>query len=212
LSEPGSLGSLLLTSCIAGMRSSFMRRGLGSGGIRTRSLTVVGALSIPARRLHHRPALAPAQPLLSADAGGVAALQSRGSDADRDGRDGALARALAAGAELLAPVHRAADRSPGLSRLVRRPRQMWSFPASFMAEFRQPRDVLAAQPAVLADGQRRLARYVEAISVPWRDRVRLRAPVRIEADGCETELRRGGDRDSLRPGAGAARRPEGGRA
>ncbi len=62
---------------------------------------------------------------------------------------------------------------------------------------RQPRHVQPARPAALADDQRRLARYVEAISGPWRDRVRLRAPVRrierlpdgvrIEAEGCESE-------------------------
>ena len=45
----------------------------------------------------------------------------------------------------------------------------------------------------VAGGSRR---YVEAISAPWRDRIRLRTPVRriqrlpggaVEADGCETE-------------------------
>jgi predicted NAD/FAD-binding protein len=78
------------------------------------------------------------------------------------------------------------------------PRQMWSFPASFMAEFFYNHGMysLRGRPSwrTVRGGSRR---YVEAISAPWRERVRLRAPVRriarlpggvrIEADGCESE-------------------------
>ncbi|MBA3866288.1 MAG: FAD-dependent oxidoreductase [Solirubrobacterales bacterium] len=78
------------------------------------------------------------------------------------------------------------------------PEQMWSFPASFMAEFFENHGMfsLRDRPAwrTVAGGS---ASYVEAISAPWRERVRLSAPVRrierhadgvrIEADGCESE-------------------------
>jgi len=79
------------------------------------------------------------------------------------------------------------------------PEQMWSFPASFMAEFFENHGMFSLRDRpcwrTVTGGS---ARYVEAISAPWRDRVRLRAPVRrierlagggvrIEADGCESE-------------------------
>jgi predicted NAD/FAD-binding protein len=78
------------------------------------------------------------------------------------------------------------------------PQQMWSFPASFMAEFFDNHGMysLRRRPMwrSISGGSER---YVEAIAAPWRDRVRLRAPVRrierlpgsvvIEADGCERE-------------------------
>ncbi len=78
------------------------------------------------------------------------------------------------------------------------PEQMWSFPASFMAEFFANHGMysLLNRPRwrTVRGGSRS---YVEAIAAPWRDRVRLRAPVRrierlpgavrIEASGCETE-------------------------
>jgi uncharacterized protein len=78
------------------------------------------------------------------------------------------------------------------------PKQMWSFPASFMAEFFDNHGMFSLRDRprwrTVAGGS---VRYVEAISAPWRDRVRLRAPVRrierladrvrIEADGCESE-------------------------
>src|SRR5215218_7105453 len=78
------------------------------------------------------------------------------------------------------------------------PEQMWSFPASFMAEFFENHGMynLRDRPKwrTVSGGSRS---YVEAIAAPWRDRVRLRAPVRrverlldgvrVEADGCESE-------------------------
>jgi predicted NAD/FAD-binding protein len=79
------------------------------------------------------------------------------------------------------------------------PEQMWSFPASFMAEFFENHGMYSLRDRprwrTVSGGSRS---YVEAITAPWRDRVRLRAPVRriqrlpdgvrIEADGCETEV------------------------
>jgi predicted NAD/FAD-binding protein len=59
------------------------------------------------------------------------------------------------------------------------PEQMWSFPASFMAEFFENHGMysLRNRPAwrTVRGGS---ASYVEAISAPWRERVRLNAPVR----------------------------------
>jgi uncharacterized protein len=79
------------------------------------------------------------------------------------------------------------------------PEQMWSFPASFMAEFFENHGMYSLRDRprwrTVSGGSRS---YVEAIVAPWRDRVRLRAPVRriqrlpdgvrIEAEGCETEV------------------------
>jgi uncharacterized protein len=78
------------------------------------------------------------------------------------------------------------------------PEQMWSFPASFMAEFFDNHGMYSLRDRprwrTVSGGSRS---YVEAISAPWRDRVRLAAPVRrierladgvwIEAEGCESE-------------------------
>jgi len=78
------------------------------------------------------------------------------------------------------------------------PEQMWSFPASFMAEFFDNHGMFSLRDRprwrTVAGGSRS---YVEAITAPWRDRIRLRAPVRsierlaegvrIAADGCESE-------------------------
>jgi uncharacterized protein len=78
------------------------------------------------------------------------------------------------------------------------PEQMWSFPASFMAEFFDNHGMYSLRDRprwrTVAGGSRS---YVEAISAPWRDRLRLSAPVRrierlpdgvrIEAEGCESE-------------------------
>jgi uncharacterized protein len=78
------------------------------------------------------------------------------------------------------------------------PEQMWEFPASFMAEFFDNHGMFSLRDRphwrTVSGGS---TRYVEAIARPWRDRVRLRAPVqrierlpdcvRIEAEGCESE-------------------------
>jgi predicted NAD/FAD-binding protein len=78
------------------------------------------------------------------------------------------------------------------------PEQMWSFPASFMAEFFENHGMYSLRDRpkwrTVSGGS---CSYVEAIVAPWRDRVRLRAPVRrierledgvrIEAEGCESE-------------------------
>jgi uncharacterized protein len=78
------------------------------------------------------------------------------------------------------------------------PEQMWSFPASFMAEFFDNHGMYSLRDRprwrTVRGGSRS---YVEAISAPWRDRVRLAAAVRrierlpdgvrIEAEGCESE-------------------------
>jgi len=78
------------------------------------------------------------------------------------------------------------------------PEQMWDFPASFMAEFFENHGMFSLRDRprwrTVSGGS---TSYVEAITAPWRDRVRLRAPVRrierldggvrIEAVGCETE-------------------------
>ncbi|MGN6663421.1 MAG: NAD(P)/FAD-dependent oxidoreductase [Solirubrobacterales bacterium] len=78
------------------------------------------------------------------------------------------------------------------------PEQMWSFPASFMAEFFDNHGMYSLRDRprwrTVSGGSRR---YVEAIVAPWRERVRTGAAVRrierladrvrIEADGCESE-------------------------
>ncbi|HEY2716120.1 MAG TPA: FAD-dependent oxidoreductase [Solirubrobacterales bacterium] len=78
------------------------------------------------------------------------------------------------------------------------PEQMWEFPASFMVEFFDNHGMYSLRDRprwrTVRGGSRS---YVEAISAPWRDRVRLEAPVRrierfsdrvvVEADGCESE-------------------------
>jgi predicted NAD/FAD-binding protein len=78
------------------------------------------------------------------------------------------------------------------------PGQMWSFPASFMAEFFDNHGMYSLRNRphwrTVAGGSHT---YVEAITAPWRDRVRTAVPVRrierlpdkvrIEAEGCETE-------------------------
>ncbi|HEX8753770.1 MAG TPA: FAD-dependent oxidoreductase, partial [Solirubrobacterales bacterium] len=78
------------------------------------------------------------------------------------------------------------------------PAQMWSFPASFLAEFFDNHGMYSLRDRprwrTVRGGSRR---YVEAICEPWRERARLGAPVRrierlaeavrVEADGCESE-------------------------
>ncbi len=109
------------------------------------------------------------------------------------------------------------------------PDQMWSFPASFLARFFHNHGMLGLtgrpQWRTVTGGSRT---YVEAISRPFADRVRLCAPVRsvtrhadhveIAAEGCETErfdevvIAAHSDQalamlsDADRPGARAARR------
>jgi predicted NAD/FAD-binding protein len=79
------------------------------------------------------------------------------------------------------------------------PEQMWSFPASFMAEFFANHGMysLRGRPRwrTVQGGS---ARYVEAITAPFAHRIRPGAAVRrierladgvaVEADGCESEL------------------------
>jgi uncharacterized protein len=67
------------------------------------------------------------------------------------------------------------------------PRQMWSFPARFLAEFFDHHGMLGFRNRprwrVIAGGS---ARYVEALTAPFADRIRLRTPVRAvsrDADG-----------------------------
>ena len=59
------------------------------------------------------------------------------------------------------------------------PRQMWSFPARFLAEFFDNHGMLglSGRPRwrTIVGGS---ARYVEALTQPWRERLRLRTPVR----------------------------------
>jgi uncharacterized protein len=78
------------------------------------------------------------------------------------------------------------------------PEQMWSFPASFMAEFFDNHGMFSLRDRprwrTVQGGSRS---YVEAITATWRNRIRLRAPVRsierlddgvrIAAEGCESE-------------------------
>jgi predicted NAD/FAD-binding protein len=58
------------------------------------------------------------------------------------------------------------------------PRQMWSFPARFMVEFFDNHGMLGFRDRprwrAVRGGS---ARYVEAMTAPWRDRLRLSAPV-----------------------------------
>src|SRR3954470_18939814 len=58
------------------------------------------------------------------------------------------------------------------------PRQMWTFPARFLAEFFDNHGMLGLRDRprwkTVAGGS---ARYVEALTAPWRDRLRLSTPV-----------------------------------
>ena len=79
------------------------------------------------------------------------------------------------------------------------PQQMWSFPASFMAEFFANHGMYSLRDRprwrTVCGGS---ARYVEAITAPFADRIRTGAPMRsiarlpdgvlVEADGCEGEI------------------------
>ena len=172
-----------------------------------------------------RPPRPPAQPHLPRDAARLAPLQPRGAGADRDERDRALARPLARAAGLLPPLHRAPDRAPGLAPSGRptRSRCGASRPASWPSSSTTTACTACATGRswrTVSGGSRS---YVEAISAPWRDRVRLGAPVRrierLAGPGAdrgrrlrERGVRPGRHRHPLRPGAGDARRPERGRA
>ena len=104
------------------------------------------------------------------------------------------------------------------------PEQLWNFPISFLAEFLDNHGSLQllGRPKwrSVVGGSRS---YVEAISAPWRDRVRLSSPVReihrhpeggvvVVTDERPRELRRCRRRDALRPGPVAAGRADPGRA
>ncbi len=99
------------------------------------------------------------------------------------------------------------------------PRELHSFPARFLAEFFSNHGMLGFRDrprwSTVTGGS---ARYVEALTRPYRDRIRLncavasiaRLPDHVEltAAGQAPERYRPGDpRHSLRPGAGTAARP-----
>ncbi|MDQ6842486.1 MAG: FAD-dependent oxidoreductase, partial [Actinomycetota bacterium] len=78
------------------------------------------------------------------------------------------------------------------------PREMWSFPARFLVEFFDNHGMLGFRDRprwrTIRGGS---ACYVDALTASWRDRLRLRTPVRaiersadhvlVEAQGCEAE-------------------------
>jgi predicted NAD/FAD-binding protein len=75
------------------------------------------------------------------------------------------------------------------------PRQMWSFPARFLAEFFDHHGMLGFRDRphwrVIRGGS---ARYVEALTAPFMERIRLRTPVRAvwrDDDGVMVWVRRG---------------------
>ncbi len=79
------------------------------------------------------------------------------------------------------------------------PRQMWSFPARFLAEFFDQHGMLSLRGRprwrTVRGGS---ARYVEALTRPFSDRLRLRTPVQ--------ELTRGRDHVTVKPRGGEAER------
>ena len=98
------------------------------------------------------------------------------------------------------------------------PRQMWTFPARFLVEFFANHGMLgfAKRPQwrTVVGGSRT---YVDAVTRPWRDRLRLDTPItaidarrgrrdRHAARRRGRALRRGRAGHALRPGAGAAAR------
>ena len=128
------------------------------------------------------------QPALPADARRPAALQPRAARAARAASS--MERAEHAGRSrlrsvprappLLARVRRAADRAPGLGRVVGRPApDVELFPVRFLAEFFANHGMLGFRDrprwSTVAGGS---ARYVEALIAPFRERVRLSTPVR----------------------------------
>ena len=118
---------------------------------------------------------------------------------------------------LLARVRRAADRAAGVRRVVGRPAQGRLVPGALHRRvLRQPRHARLPRPpswSTVAGGS---ARYVEALTAPFRERIRLRTPVssitrrdgdvEILAAGSAAERYRPRDRrHALRPGAAHAR-------
>ena len=100
------------------------------------------------------------------------------------------------------------------------PSQMWTFPASFLAEFFDNHGMFSQRDRphwrTIAGGSQR---YVEALTAPFADRIRAvhagaldpphRRRDRADAGGRRAgALRPGGDRGALRPGAATAGRPE----
>jgi predicted NAD/FAD-binding protein len=79
------------------------------------------------------------------------------------------------------------------------PRQMWSFPARFLAEFFENHGMLGLRNRprwrTIVGGS---ARYVEALTAPWRPRLRLSTPVR--------SVERHTDHVLVRPEGGEAER------
>jgi predicted NAD/FAD-binding protein len=79
------------------------------------------------------------------------------------------------------------------------PRQMWTFPARFLAEFFDNHGVLSLrdrpQWRTVRGGS---ARYVEALTQPWRDRLRLSTPVQA--------IHRAPDHVLVKPRGGEAER------
>jgi predicted NAD/FAD-binding protein len=79
------------------------------------------------------------------------------------------------------------------------PRQMWSFPARFLAEFFDNHGMLSfrGRPRwrTVAGGS---ARYVEALTAPFRSRLRLRSPVQAVTRQCDHVL--------VKPSGGEAER------
>jgi predicted NAD/FAD-binding protein len=79
------------------------------------------------------------------------------------------------------------------------PRQMWTFPARFLAEFFRNHGMLALrdrpQWRTVRGGS---ARYVEALTQPWRDRLRLSTPVQ--------SIHRAPDHVLVKPRGGEAER------
>jgi len=79
------------------------------------------------------------------------------------------------------------------------PRQMWSFPARFLAEFFDNHGMLGLRNRprwqTVAGGS---ARYVEALTAPWRERVRLDTPVQA--------IHRNDDHVLVKPRAGEPER------
>ena len=149
----------------------------------------------------------------------LARFNRAGPEAARSARQRHLARRVARAQRVLAPVRGAADRPAGIGGVVGRPRPAVDVPGSVPGRvLRQPRDALSflGRPRwrAIRGGS---FRYVEALTSPFVDRLRLNTPVQsvsrapdhvlVSAARMRTRaVRRGRVRDPLRPGAVAARR------